>query len=1052
MAKKFKKSLLPEVKRLSKMADIIMVLLLLIILAISILCYQGGYGYLFVVWAPLSAYIVVFYAYLVHILKSQNAELERQHVSLLKSLQRKSEFIYRLVHQIRTPLSTIKNSIDLIIDRELGDITRQQERCLNNVGNCIESLKGMVNSLLEHSMLTSGRTSLEIRMTNLQQLISEALTSVKDLSDRKGIALEMIVPKSLSDIPIDKQKIKLALVNLLDNAIKFSSGGGSTSGISNTSDNARVSIAVKEWDDCVQIGVSDTGCGISQEKQEAIFDEFNKDLVRERDSISGRSSTSGRGLLSDATSGRDGHGLGLSIAKGIIEAHNGELWVESEIRKGSTFSFTLPKENKALDLLRKRQELIKFLNIGLNLTDFIKIEVLQEIQNHFSQSLGVTTFIIDTKGEFITNISQPNRFYNLIRSSREGQDISRKFEIRIGADALKQNRPKIYYSFTGLAHFAAPIIVDNIPMGSIQIEGVQLFTPIDPKKLKELSEWFGLDYDELVASASEIKKLPENTIYAASELLYSIASTISSLCSYEHELTEKIAQLSTLSHLSQAITSTLEFERLLNLIVYTTLSVFDADSGYIMLLDKDSQELIIKSSYGFKKDIIKKVRIRVGEDVPGWVAKEKKPLLVHSKIDDQYFFDLIKKTGVQSCLCAPLTFQDEVIGIFTISRSESPDFNSNDLNLFLTFSTQASLAIEEAQLYNAMEEKANQLEAFTEIGKVILSTLEVEKILNLIMDVIRKTMNVNRCSLHLQDTNNKLTMVASKGLSDEYIKKENEIEVIQETLLKAIKDKETIWVSDLKGIIGDTSILKREGIFSILCVPLVIRKRSIGAITVYSVARHDYSNDEINLLSGFANQSAIAIEHAQLHETVRNGILKIVQELGEVIDIKTAYDEGRSEEKANYAMAIAKKLGITLHSIDITAFLHDIGKITLPKDILYKPGKLTQEEFDIIKKHPLIGIDILETVGLPIDTLTAIRQHHERIDGKGYPDKITGDEILKESAIIQVVDAFVAMTKDRPYRKALSVEEAVKQLQEGAGKQYDPDVVEALIKILDEKN
>jgi HD-GYP domain-containing protein (c-di-GMP phosphodiesterase class II) len=128
------------------------------------------------------------------------------------------------------------------------------------------------------------------------------------------------------------------------------------------------------------------------------------------------------------------------------------------------------------------------------------------------------------------------------------------------------------------------------------------------------------------------------------------------------------------------------------------------------------------------------------------------------------------------------------------------------------------------------------------------------------------------------------------------------------------------------------------------------------------------------------------------------------------------------------------------------AKLHDIGKIGVPDAILNKPGPLDDEEFRIVKTHPIVGAELLEAWGLTA-AAAIVRQHHERVDGKGYPDGLRGSEVLIESRIVHVADAYMAMTLDRPYRSALTREEAIAELVRHTGTQFDRDVVDALLEV-----
>lgn len=167
------------------------------------------------------------------------------------------------------------------------------------------------------------------------------------------------------------------------------------------------------------------------------------------------------------------------------------------------------------------------------------------------------------------------------------------------------------------------------------------------------------------------------------------------------------------------------------------------------------------------------------------------------------------------------------------------------------------------------------------------------------------------------------------------------------------------------------------------------------------------------------------------------------------LEAKDKYTQGHSTRVAAYSIEIARRLNLSHHEIALLeqgAILHDIGKIGISDAILNKPAKLTDEEFSIIQRHPLIGENILSDVGLYAPVLEMVRNHHERYDGKGYPDAIPNSQLSIMTRILSVADAYDAMTSDRPYRKGLPPEQALEILREGAGTQFDPSIVYAITK------
>ena len=180
----------------------------------------------------------------------------------------------------------------------------------------------------------------------------------------------------------------------------------------------------------------------------------------------------------------------------------------------------------------------------------------------------------------------------------------------------------------------------------------------------------------------------------------------------------------------------------------------------------------------------------------------------------------------------------------------------------------------------------------------------------------------------------------------------------------------------------------------------------------------------------------------------------IMQSLVRILEARDPYTKGHSDRVSEYSELIARKMGLPQEKIDVlkeAALLHDIGKLGVQEVILNKIVKLTDDERKIIMKHPLIGENILRPIALHKEVLDVVREHHERYDGKGYPDRLSGESINILSAIVSVADSYDAMTSHRAYEKDFSVEEAMGQLRENSGTQFNPKVVEAFIQVMVDK-
>jgi putative nucleotidyltransferase with HDIG domain len=167
-------------------------------------------------------------------------------------------------------------------------------------------------------------------------------------------------------------------------------------------------------------------------------------------------------------------------------------------------------------------------------------------------------------------------------------------------------------------------------------------------------------------------------------------------------------------------------------------------------------------------------------------------------------------------------------------------------------------------------------------------------------------------------------------------------------------------------------------------------------------------------------------------QTLESAYLAVVRDWGQSIESSDSYTHGHCERVASYAVAVARALGLEEHeqtTVRIGAYLHDVGKVKVPHEILNKPGRLTREEFEVIQMHPVWGVELLATVEFPWDIKPIIRWHHEKYDGTGYPDRLKGEEIHTSAQVIGIVDVYDALTTTRSYRPAMTLVQAIAEIQ-----------------------
>jgi len=236
----------------------------------------------------------------------------------------------------------------------------------------------------------------------------------------------------------------------------------------------------------------------------------------------------------------------------------------------------------------------------------------------------------------------------------------------------------------------------------------------------------------------------------------------------------------------------------------------------------------------------------------------------------------------------------------------------------------------------------------------------------------------------------------------------------------------------------------------LIAVPLQRQDQVLGCLFALDKNSDDFDSVDAKLLNSIANESAIYLENAMLFEDVHDLMMGLIHSLTSAVDAKDAYTCGHSERVALLTRELARQMRLPEATVDrfyMAGLLHDVGKIGVPERVLQKEGKLTDEEFALIKKHPEIGARILGDIKQIEDIIPGVLHHHERWDGRGYPYGLSGKGIPLMGRVLCLADSFDAMTSNRTYRKALPLEVAIAEIQRSAGTQFDPELAEIFVGI-----
>ena len=444
--------------------------------------------------------------------------------------------------------------------------------------------------------------------------------------------------------------------------------------------------------------------------------------------------------------------------------------------------------------------------------------------------------------------------------------------------------------------------------------------------------------------------------------------------------------------------------------------------------------------------------VKIGTGITGHVAVTGEPLLVGNTLECEYSVT-IPGTHVieESQIAVPLRYGARVIGVVGISKLGVDQFDEDDVRLIEVLAGHASVALENARLYEAQRREADHLKALLEFTGAISEAGVPEEIGQETVLAAARLLSKD-CALWLPDGRGNFRIAAHSDYHEKIdLRPVLDVELGPEAVRAAIGARIEPFV--LEASDANKAMPLPSGLSwpDLALAPLRTDDSVDGFLVVREPAVGEHGTEELlRLLSGLSYQASVALQRARSFESLEDTFVSTVEALANALEANDEYTSSHTRWITDMALKVGRELGFdapTLKRIELGALFHDIGKIGVPTSILLKPGPLSPEERKIIEMHPELGERILEPIDRLAEVRKIVRSCHERWDGEGYPDGKAGEEIPIESRIVFVCDAFHAMTTDRPYRKRLGVEEACRRLREGAGTQFDPAVVNVFLTI-----
>jgi diguanylate cyclase (GGDEF)-like protein len=429
---------------------------------------------------------------------------------------------------------------------------------------------------------------------------------------------------------------------------------------------------------------------------------------------------------------------------------------------------------------------------------------------------------------------------------------------------------------------------------------------------------------------------------------------------------------------------------------------------------------------------------RVGEGITGRVAQTGESLLIGDAANCDFARILPGTDSIdESQVVVPLTFGTRVVGVIVISKLGLNQFDEDDVRLLEVLAGHAAVALENASLYESARREAERATALLEFSRQLSSAEDMDAVCDRIVELSAKTLGSPRASVWWQDSvGGDVRVRAAYGYAELDRERLARMVFTHDEAVEQLTNKEPFIVTnDLQAAIA----------------PMTLDGARIGCIAVTLPGGREFGERQLRLLAGIAHQSKLALTNAGNFDTLERTFLETVEALANALEANDEYTSSHARWITDLALKVGEELGLegsSLKRLELGALFHDIGKIGIPETILSKPGPLTADERKIIETHPELGEKIIAPIDRLEEVRPIVRHCHERYDGAGYPDRLVGNDIPIESRIILVCDAYHAMTTDRPYRKRLPAEEALRRLHEAAGTQFDPSVVEVCSRVL----
>jgi PAS domain S-box-containing protein len=553
--------------------------------------------------------------------------------------------------------------------------------------------------------------------------------------------------------------------------------------------------------------------------------------------------------------------------------------------------------------------------------------------------------------------------------------------------------------------------------------------------------------------------------YEGEPAILGIVTDISEQKQVEMEIRAYTDRIEALLEIERAITSTLDLNEVLTIIMGGLKKVIPYDSISLQILTDKHLEIIASSGFN-PEDNILGMTLPLEAKYPNYlVVTSQESLAIKDVVQEYPHFK--NQAGqytsghVRSWLGVPLIYKDTVKGMIALNRAEVNPFSDSEIQIATAFASQAALAIENARLFSEANQRLNRLGSLRNIDQAITASFDLKITLRIILDQVVEQLQVDAAVVLLyQKELQTLEFSVERGFRTKALRHTN-LRLGQGTAGIAALEKRIINIPDLNR--GDTGFLrsphiKEEQFVAYYGAPLIAKGELVGVLEIFHRSPLNPDLEWIDFLETLARQAAIAVDSVRVFNDLQRSNIDLIRAYDSTIEgwaraleMRDMETEGHSRRVVDLTLQLARMMGMMgkeLANVRRGALLHDIGKMAIPDSILQKTGSLSEEEWEVMRQHPVYAYDWLSSIDFLRTALDIPFCHHEKWDGTGYPRGLQGNQIPLAARIFAVVDVWEALTSDRPYRKAWTEEKALSYIQENSGSHFDPEIVKVFNALL----